>query len=65
MKIVANIKTVLLVTVLALSIQSCHIGLGVGIGSSKDKKSSEEKSGIVNKTIETDTTKTIGPAINK
>ena len=64
-KTLASIKTLLIVGVLALIIQSCHFGLGLGIGSSKDKNSSEEKGGLVKNTNETDSTKTIGTTTNR
>ena len=65
MKIIANIKTILLLTVLAISIQSCHIGFGLGIGAAKDKNTPDKKTEVSDNTIVSDTNKNIGPTISK
>jgi hypothetical protein len=65
MKTFVNIKTALLLFVLAISIQSCHIGLGIGIGSAKDKNAADKKTEITSKTTEKDTNKSVGPTISK
>ena len=65
MKTLKKINAVLLVMFFVFSIQSCHIGLGLGIDAAKEKNASEKKSDVTSKATETDSTKTAGPTISK
>ena len=65
MKSLKKASTMLLAIAFALGINSCHVGLGLEVGSAKDKKDSEKKSDITNKTNGSDTVKTVGPTNTK
>lgn len=65
MKAFPKIKAALLLIVLAISIQSCHIGLGIGIDAAKEKNAADKKSDNIGKTTEKDTNRNVGPTISK